>query len=127
MKKQQLKKNLPVLTAEGLRLGQTHTLYNRLSPAEPQLKLFAHYLMVVNFTIGDEFYVPTDYIDEAKSDETAVWLTRTKKEIEAEQLTALPRFIAGNQALEVRLVAADPDPDKGKPLEDVLPLPPNQQ
>ncbi len=126
MNKDYLKKNLPVITADQFRLGRIHKIFHRLEAAEPQLKLFASYMMVINLTIGDDFYVPTDYIDETKTGATAVWLTLTKKEVKDEQLTTLPQFIAGKQHREEDLTAVAIDSKEGKPLEEVMPLPTSQ-
>jgi hypothetical protein len=72
-------------------LGQAHTLYHRQEPAEPELRCLPTYLMVVNMTIGDEFYVPTTYIDEARREEgTAVYLTLSRDDIEEKQLHPHP-------------------------------------
>lgn len=123
--KYSLKENVPVLTSDEYKLGQTHTLYHRQLPARPEHDQFASYLMVVNMTIGDEYYVPTTYVDESKSDETAVWLTLTRDDIQEKQLTRLPQFVVDNQFHKERLADAGSVPDKGKPFEEIMPLPPN--
>jgi hypothetical protein len=131
--KQNLKQNTPVLTADEYLLGQAHTLYHRQEPAEPELRLFATYLMVVNMTIGDEFYVPTTYIDEARREEgTAVYLTLSRDDIEEKQLTRIPQFIVDDRFEEEGLAPADNSaatiPPQGQPIEDnIVPLPPNLQ
>lgn len=124
-----LKQNLPVLTADEYRLGQLNRLYHRDELAEPQHSLFASYLMVVNMTIGDDFYVPTTYIDETRAGETAVFLTLTLDEIENKQLTRTPQFIIDDRFMEEKLpndgTSAATIPKTGKPLSHVMPLPPN--
>lgn len=122
---QNLKQNLPVLTADGYTLGQMHTLYHRNKPAEPENRLFAIYLMVVNFTIGDDYYVPAAYLDETKQDGTAVYLTLTRDDIKDKQLTRLPQFVADDQFTEEKLAKAAITPDEGKPMNKTMPLPPN--
>lgn len=131
--KQNLKQNTPVLTADEYLLGQAHTLYHRQEPAEPELRLFATYLMVVNMTIGDEFYVPTTYIDEARPEAgTAVHLTLTRDDIKDQQLTRTPQFVIDDQFKEEKLAPGDSSaatiPPQGKPFnENIVPLPPNLQ
>lgn len=130
--KQDLKQNTPVLTADAYRLGQAHTLYHRQAAAEPEHKLFASYLMVVNMTIGDDYYVPTTYIDETKAGETAVYLTLTRDDIKDQQLTRTPQFIIDNRFKEEKLASGDSSaatiPPQGKPFnENIMPLPPNLQ
>lgn len=130
--KQNLKQNHPVLTADAYRLGQTHSLYHRQEPAQPELRLFATYLMVVNMTIGDEYYVPTAYIDETKAEKTAVYLTLTRQEIQTQQLTRIPQFIVEERCDEEPLPPGDSSaatlPPPGEPFEDnIMPLPPNLQ
>ncbi|MBK8905188.1 MAG: hypothetical protein IPM53_28660 [Anaerolineaceae bacterium] len=127
-----LKQNLPVLTADEYRLGQAHTLYHRQEPAEPEHTLFASYLMVVNMTIGDDYYVPTAYIDEARAEGTAVHLTLTRDDIQNKTLTRTPQFIVDDRYNEEKLAPGESSaaavPQQGKPIDDnVVPLPPNLQ
>lgn len=130
--KQKLKQNLPVLTVDDYRLGQTHTLYHRQEAAQPELKRFASYLMVVNMTMGDDYYIPTAHIDETPPEGTAVHLTLTRDDIQDQQLTRTPQFIIDDQFTEEKLPAGDSSaatiPQQGKPFEDeIVPLPPNLQ
>jgi hypothetical protein len=96
------------------------------------LNLFASYLKVVNMTIGDDYYVPTTYLDEARDEGTAVHLTLTRTEIKGKQLTRLPQFIVDDQFTEEKLATGESSaatiPQQGKPFDDELaPLPPNMQ
>ena len=124
-----LRQNLPVLTVDEYRLGQLHTLYHRDEVAEPQHNLFPSYLMVVNLTIGDDYYVPTTYIDNTRRGETAVWLTLTRADIQNKQLTRTPQFIVDDRFTEEPLpkdgTSAATIPEVGKPLNRQMPLPPN--
>lgn len=130
--KQNLKQALPVITADNYCLGQVHTLYHRLAEPQPELALFANYVMVVNMTIGDDFYVPTTYIDETHEAETAVYLTLTRDDVTDKQLTRIPEFIVDGQFEEEKLpegsTSAATIPEIGKPFNDeIVPLPPNLQ
>ncbi len=130
--KQNLRQNMPVLTADAYRLGQAHTLYHRQEPAEPEHRLFATYLMVVNMTIGDDYYVPTAHIDDARQEGTAVYLTLTRDDIQDQQLTRTPQFIVDERFTEEKLAPGDSSaatiPAQGKPIADnIVPLPPNLQ
>ena len=127
-----LKQNSPILTADAYHLGQAHTLYHRQEPAEPELRLFATYLIVGNMTIGDEFYVPTTYIDEAREEGTAVYLTLTHQDIQKQQLTRIPQFIVEERGNEESLPPSDSSAatssPQGEPFEEnIVPLPPNLQ
>ena len=127
-----LKQSLPVMTSDNYRLGQVHTLYHRLAEPQPELALFASYVMVVNIAIGDDFYVPTSYIDETRDAETAVYLTITRDDVTDKQITRIPEFIVEGQFEEEKLpecsTSAATIPEIGKPFEDeIMPLPPNLQ
>ena len=97
-------RNSDVRTADGRRLGTVQGLYRRPEGAEvdPDLKLFAYYMEVVNLDIGDDFYVPTDYIERIDGGE--IWLTRNFDEIQGETLMREPRFIAHGNGLNVHLL-----------------------
>ncbi|MAT96995.1 MAG: hypothetical protein CL608_07625 [Anaerolineaceae bacterium] len=120
-----LKQNLPVLTADEYKLGQVHTVYHREETAKPESILFSSYLMVVNMTIGDDYYVPTTYIDDTRDGEAAVWLTLTHDDIKEKQLTRLPQFVANDQFTEEKLAKTDATSEKGDAYDKVMPLPPN--
>lgn len=120
-----LKQNLPVLTTDEYKLGQAHTVYHREEAAKPERSLFSSYLMVVNMTIGDDYYVPTTYIDDTRDGEAAVWLTLTHDEIKEKQLTRLPQFVANDQFREEKLAKTDVSSEKGDSYDKVMPLPPN--
>jgi len=115
-----------VITADNYKLGQAVKLFHRHTDIDPEEELFAHYLMVANLEIGDEFYVPTDYLaahDDAHGSHT---LTLTLAEVKREQLTHLPRFIAFGQASEEALPlppSERPEPEAKK--IETTPLPPN--
>lgn len=83
-------KNTPVYTSDHYVLGQTHAYHHRLQKPHPELGLYPTFLMIVNFTIGDDFYIPTVFIDRDKSTNEEIWLTISKKEIEVKQYTRLP-------------------------------------
>lgn len=120
------RKNIPVLTADEYQLGQVQALYHRNEPADPPNHIFASYLMVINNTIGDDYYVPVNVIDEQKSDETAVWLQLTRKAVLERQLSVVPHFIAADAFTETALPEGEMA-DKGKSIEDdIMPLSPNQ-
>lgn len=80
-----------VITADKYLLGQTYAFQNRIE-TENKTKFgpYATYLVVKNFSIGDDFFVPTDFIDVEKSAEDQIWLTITDKQIRARNFTVRP-------------------------------------
>jgi hypothetical protein len=51
-----------VWTADGRKLGQTVHLYHRLEGIAPELELYEQYLEVCNLEIGDNYFVPMEFL-----------------------------------------------------------------
>ncbi|NIT55781.1 MAG: hypothetical protein GWN00_05955, partial [Aliifodinibius sp.] len=58
-----------VWTADDKKLGVANAIYHRLEGINPELKYYASYLHVQNFDYGDDYYIPTDFI-EGRDEET---------------------------------------------------------
>ena len=65
LRDKKVKKYTAVYTADNEHLGEAGRLYHR--PADtvnPELKLYAAYLEVINLAFGNPLYIPTDYISD---------------------------------------------------------------
>ncbi|MEW5985555.1 MAG: hypothetical protein AB1791_02880, partial [Chloroflexota bacterium] len=51
-----------VWTADQKKLGVAHHLHHALGEVNPDLKLYASYLEVESFELGDDYFIPTDFI-----------------------------------------------------------------
>lgn len=52
-----------VWTADGKKLGIAYKIFHRQDDVNPNLQLYKSYICVVNFEYGEEFFVPTDFIE----------------------------------------------------------------
>jgi hypothetical protein len=57
-----IKKLEEVWTADHQKLGQASHLYHRLENSDPALELYARYLEVCNLEIGDNYFVPMEFL-----------------------------------------------------------------
>lgn len=102
--------------AGGRRLGRVQALYRRMdqSRVDPAKKVFSDYVEIVNLDIGDDFYIPTNYI--SHSDEDGLYFSKSFEEIKSETLNRKPRFIAHGRSQPLHLL---PKPeDRG--MEDIV-------
>lgn len=79
-----------VITADKYLLGQTHSFQNRVETGKTHYGPYPTYLVVKNFSIGDDFFIPTNFIDVEKSTESEIWLTITDKQIREKNFTVRP-------------------------------------
>lgn len=96
-----IKKGDEVFTADGVSLGQSLVVYRRLSQVNPGLKLYEYYLETVKLSMGDEFYVPIDFID--RYDNEIVHLSLTMAQVQRETMMRMPKFIALRQGERIEL------------------------
>lgn len=90
-----------VETADGVSLGQALVLYRRLDEVDPDLKLYEFYLESVNLNMGDEFYLPTDFID--RYENGTVYLSLTMAQVQAETMMRMPKFVAARKGERIAL------------------------
>lgn len=90
-----------VETADGVSLGQALVLYRRLEDVDPELKLYEFYLESVDLNMGDEFYIPTDFID--RYENGTVYLSLTMSRVQAETMMRMPKFIAVRKGEKIEL------------------------
>ena len=92
-----------VCTSDGHRLGQAHALYHRTPAAEaadPDLKFYPTYLYVVSLDIGDDYYVPADFVAVRDPESNRVTLTATMADVMNKTWSRIPNFVARGQARE---------------------------
>jgi hypothetical protein len=89
-----------VWTSDDRPLGFAQRLYHRRGKIDPDLLLFASYLLVANYQFGDDYYVPTDFIAGPHPASGRIVLTVTSAEVLRRSWSRQPAFIAFNDALE---------------------------
>lgn len=97
----EIKRNDEVWTADEKQLGIAKAVFHRTDEVNPALRLYASYLEVEDFNFGENFYVPTDFIDEGPAGAGRIEIK--KKRDEAMQLLwfRMPDFVAkGNYRKE---------------------------
>jgi len=96
-----------VWTSDGFKLGAARCWhYRREEEVNPEEQLYARYLEVESFELGDSFYVPADYIvgyDEAGD---KLLLDASLKVVMNRTWTRTPDFVARKQG---RIVPLRPD------------------
>ena len=90
-----LKKLMDVWTKDGKHLGQAEHLFHRTEEIKPEWGFYPHYLYVFSFDVGDDYYVPTDFIAETNG---KVTLSVTMDEVMEKTWTRLPNFIMEGKA-----------------------------
>ena len=101
-----------VFTADNSELGMAMSLYIR-PEADPGHGNFDQYLMVIHLEEGDEYYIPTNFIDAQTSETGHIRLSLTMAEIEESNLKQCPPFIERGEANEEALASA-PSPVPGE-------------
>jgi hypothetical protein len=89
-----------VWTSDDRPLGFAQRLYHRRGQIDPDLLLFASYLLVANYQFGDDYYVPTDFIAGRDPASGRVALSVTAAEALRRAWSRQPDFVAFNDALE---------------------------
>jgi hypothetical protein len=82
-----------VWTADDKKLGVANAVYHRLEGVNPELKYYASYLHVQNFDYGDDYYIPTDFIDGRDQKTGKLSLRKTFQQILENTWTRMPEFI----------------------------------
>lgn len=101
-----LKKSDEIWTKDDQYLGQAHHLNHRTKDVNPKLQLYGSYLYVVAFDMGDDFHIPTDFIEGRDPETDRVKLKVTMKEVMKRTWTRLPDFIVHGEAELEELPAA---------------------
>lgn len=97
-----IKRNEEVYSADDVLLGNAIAVYRRTDEVNPQLKLYAAYLKVFNFEMGDDFFLPTDFIGERSAD-GRLRLTINMNTVKHETMERMPTFVAYEQGIREEL------------------------
>jgi len=84
-----------VVTADGFQLGVARSLHYRPEDeVNVQEQLFPVYLTVENFELGDDFFVPLEYIADRDPETGAISVDATMKEVLQYTWSRMPEFVA---------------------------------
>jgi hypothetical protein len=97
-----LKAKDEIWSKDGQRLGLANHIYHRTENVNPELELYGRYLHVFSTEIGDDYYVPLEFI---KKDEKNGRFTidLTMEEAMARGWSRLPDFVAKGNATKEEL------------------------
>lgn len=101
-----------VFTEDNRLLGAANRLYHRIEEVRPELKHYETYLLVESFTVGNSFYVPTDFISDHDPQSGDIRLAVTAKKVENKTWTRRPDFILHGEARQEELVEQQQDAPK---------------
>ena len=93
-----IKKYAAVYTHDGIHLGEACCLYHRTQGVKPEWEQYASYVHVVSLEMGDDFYIPTDFIAEPDATRENIVLTLPMQEVERRTWTRIPDFIWHKEA-----------------------------
>jgi len=96
-----------VYTKDNRHLGVAHRLYHRLNDVRPEWEYYATYMLVESFKLGDDFYVPTDFVAGRNPQTGHIMLTVTENKVETNTWTRQPDFILRGEAGLEELVAGN--------------------
>jgi hypothetical protein len=97
LREKELKKGADVVTADGVFLGKAVRLYHRVDEIDPELKLYAAYLGISNLKMGNQIFIPVDFIADYDPQNAQVTLTVSKSAAMSETWDREPTFIAGRR------------------------------
>ncbi len=100
-----LKKYDEVWTKDGHRLGEAHCIYHRTKDINPLLQLYPAYVHVVSLELGDDFWIPTDYLGGRDEETGHVTLTVPMEVVQERTWTRMPEFIIEKEAIKEDLPA----------------------
>ncbi|HEX6385635.1 MAG TPA: hypothetical protein VF177_13270 [Anaerolineae bacterium] len=98
-----IKKLDQVYTKDNVHLGKAHCLYHRTTEIRPEWGYYATYVYMVSFQLGDDYYVPTDFIAGRDPHNGHIILTVTEKKVANNTWTRLPDFVARGDASKEEL------------------------
>lgn len=95
-----------VWTSDGIKLGVARALHHR-PPQEvnPEEQLYAIYLEVVNYELGDDLFIPTDFLEPRDETSGRVDLDLPFKAVMQRTWSRAPEFVAKRLGRETRLSA----------------------
>lgn len=110
-----------VWTSDSVKLGVVHALHHRPTEARPEDQLYGTYLEVYNFEIGDDYYVPLDFIASRDVKQRRLTLTVPMKEVMHRTWSRAPEFVAKAKSRRVSLITHVRDESKMEPEAQVEP------
>jgi hypothetical protein len=99
----EIKKGVGVHTKDGTRLGRTVRMYHRLEGVDPDVKLYENYVLVRDWDLGDEYFIPTRFIDTIDEESGEIHLAVKLSTVNQEQWTRAPQFIYTDEGQEIEL------------------------
>jgi hypothetical protein len=97
-----LKDEDEIWSKDGHLMGLANHIYHRTNEVNPKLELYGRYLHVFSLELGDDYYVPMEFITEDK--ETGRFTVGlTMKEAVAKGWSRLPNFIVEGQSTKEEL------------------------
>ena len=94
-----------VYTKDNQHLGAAQRLYHRTTEVRPELKYYETYMLVGSIALGDNFYVPTDFLAGRDPQTGRIVLSVTGRNVEKKTWTRLPDFILHGEARTEELAA----------------------
>lgn len=88
-----LKQSDEIWTQDGHRLGHPHRIYHRMDEINPALELYPAYVHVLSFDLGDDFYIPTDFLNGRNADSGHVLLSVPMETVLKNSWDRLPDFV----------------------------------
>ncbi len=93
-----LTKSDEVWTQDDYRLGHPNRLFHRTDGIDPDLELYADYVHVMSFDLGDDFYIPTDFIDGRNPENGRITLTVPMETVLKNTWNRIPDFVVHKEA-----------------------------
>lgn len=87
-----------IITADDVELGQVVALFHRRQGADPELKLYADYFKVFDFSSGGVYYIPLDFLDTQANAPGAARLSLTLRQVQEATFNRMPTFVAWREA-----------------------------
>jgi hypothetical protein len=106
-----------VWTTDSYKLGMARCLHYR--PEEqinPDEQLYAVYLEVENFELGDDFYIPLMYVLGRDEENGHILLSTSMKQVLNRTWSRMPDFVAKMEGRKECLPAAEEDTAKPDPV-----------
>lgn len=84
-----------VVTADGYQLGLARNLHHRPeAEVNVEEQLYPTYLKVENFELGDDFFVPLEYIVDRDPETGTISIDATMKQVLKYTWSRMPEFVA---------------------------------
>lgn len=103
-----------VWSSDNFKLGVARAIHYRPSEeVNPEEQLYAAYLEVVSYELGDDLFVPAEFLGEREASNSRLTVTVPLKVVMQRTWWRAPEFVAKGQGREVRLESLS---EEEKPL-----------